>query len=117
MGGMKFLVLLVMLVMPSVAKERTWVPAMVESSSRALYNGGGVGPYMDATQQSVRESIYLDAGEWLYHVTWIVTARGTLNLRDGAKIEVAEEGKKLLLRVNGKEHKLNIEERSRGKKK
>jgi hypothetical protein len=115
---MKLFLVLALLALPVLAKkDLTWNAAVVESSSRQLYNGAGSsGIYSDATQQSVRESIYLDAGEWLYHVTQIVTTRGTLNLPDGARVEVAEDGKQLILRVNGKQHKLHIEQKSHGKK-
>jgi hypothetical protein len=115
---MKVMMVLCVLVWPCAAKkELTWTPAVVESSSRKLYSGGSVSGSTEPTLQSIRESIYLDAGAWLYHVTQIVTARGALNLPDGARVEVAEDGKQLMLRVGGKEHKLRIEERSRGKAK
>uniref|UniRef100_Q028H8 MSHA biogenesis protein MshK n=1 Tax=Solibacter usitatus (strain Ellin6076) TaxID=234267 RepID=Q028H8_SOLUE len=114
---MRLLLLLALLAAPANAKkELKWVPALVESSSRQLYNGGSSpGTFAEATLQSVRESIYLDAGAWLYHVTQIVTTAGTLRLRDGARVEVAEDGKQLIIRVDGKQHKLHIEEKSRGK--
>jgi hypothetical protein len=103
---MKLLLLaaLVVVVPGAATKDLTWAPAVIESSFRQADGG------------AVRESIYIDAGEWLYHVVQIVNRRGTLNLVDGARVEVAEEGKHLVIRVAGKEHRLKIEERSRGKK-
>ena len=114
---MRLLLLLALLAAPAHAKkELKWVPAVVESSSRQLFNNGSSpGTFAEATLQSVRESIYLDAGAWLYHVTQIVTTAGTLSLREGARVDVAEDGKQLFIRVNGKQYKLHIEERSRGK--
>jgi len=114
---MRLLLLLVLLAVPANAKkDLKWVPAVVESSSSQLFNNGSSPRgFAEATLQSVRESIYLDAGAWLYHVTQVVTRGATLRLREGARVEVAEDGKQLVIRVNGKEHKLHIEERSRGK--
>jgi hypothetical protein len=114
---MRLLLLLALLAVPAYAKkDLKWVPAVVESSSSQLLNtASSPMGYAEATLQSVRESIYLDAGAWLYHVTQIVTRGATLRLREGAKVEVAEDGKQLLIRVGGKQHKLHIEERSRGK--
>ena len=116
---MKLLLVSVLLALPAAAKkELTWHPAIVESSFRQTSNGLIV-PYERVSAMgdiSVRESIYLDAGEWLYHVSQIVHLKGTLNLRDGARVEVAEDGKQLVLRIDGKERRLKIEERSRGKK-
>jgi hypothetical protein len=101
---MKLLLVLAALVLPAVAKkDLTWHPAVVESSFRQAYGG------------AIHESIYLDAGEWLYNVTQIVNPRGTLSLRDGARVEIAEDGKHLIIRFAGKQHRLRIEERSRGK--
>jgi hypothetical protein len=114
---MRLLLLLVLLTVPAYAKkELKWAPAIVESSSSQLFNNGSSSAgTTEPTLQSVRESIYLDAGAWLYHVTQIVTRAGTLRLREGAKVEVAEDGKQLLIRVNGKQHKLHIEQKSWGK--
>ncbi len=114
---MRLLLVLALLAVPASAKkELKWASAIVESSSSQLFNNGSSpGGFAEATLQSVRESIYLDAGAWLYHVTQIVTRGGTLRLRDGAKVEVAEDGKQLFIRVGGRQYKLHIEQKSRGK--
>jgi hypothetical protein len=114
---MRLILVLALLAVPGYGKkELTWVPAVVESSASQLFNNGSSpGGATEPTLQAVRESIYLDAGAWLYHVTQIVTRGGTLRLREGAKVEVAEDGKQLILRVNGKQYKLHIEQKSRGK--
>jgi hypothetical protein len=113
---MRLLLLLVVLAVPADAKkDLKWVPAVVESSSSQRVHSSASEPYGGATPSTVRESLYLDAGAWLYHVTQYGTAGHTLHLREGARVEVAEDGKQLVIRVNGKQHKLHIEERSRGK--
>src|ERR1035437_3696965 len=61
----------------------------------------------------VRESIYIDTGEWLYHVSQLVTTRGMANLREGDKVEVAVKGKSLILRAGGKRYTTHIEQKSR----
>src|SRR5450759_2676763 len=61
----------------------------------------------------VRESIYIDAGEWLYHVSQIVTYRGMAHVHEGDKIEVAVHGKNLILRAHGKQYTTHIDQKSR----
>jgi hypothetical protein len=107
---MKLLLALCMLALPANAwKDRAWTPAVVESTFRTTDNGA-------LANTPVQESIYIDAGEWLYHVVQTVHQYGTLHLRDGTRIEIAVEGKHLFLRYDGKETKLTIDQKSRGKK-
>ena len=114
---MKLLLALCLLVLPLDAKkELKWTTAVVESCTHELFNSGGIGSYGVAVPQSYRESIYLDAGDWLYHVTQYVNANGLLQLREGIVIPVAEEGKKLIIKLDGKQYTLKIEEKSRGRR-
>ncbi|HEY1494808.1 MAG TPA: hypothetical protein VGF49_09700, partial [Candidatus Solibacter sp.] len=89
---MRLLLVLALLALPGYGKkELTWAPAIVESSSsRVMNSGSSTGNFAEATLTSVRQSIYLDAGAWLYHVTQVVTAGHTLRLREGMRVEVAE---------------------------
>jgi hypothetical protein len=63
----------------------------------------------------VRESIYIDAGEWRYHVSQMVTHRGMANLLEGDRIEVAVDGRSLILRVGSKRYTTQIVHKFRGK--
>src|ERR1035437_8741715 len=117
---MKLLVIL-LLALPLAAgnKPLTWTQAVVESSFRQAHYGEVYHePPVRAGVSStpVRESIYIDAEEWLYHVSQIVTTRGLANLCEGAKIEAAANGKTLRLRVRGKHYPTHIEQKSRGGK-
>jgi len=112
------LTLLVLLPLSAKKKELVWEHAVIESNLRQL-DRGPMAPFdgrLDAYTATVRESIYIDAGEWLYHVTRTVTTRGTLNLRDGAKVDVAEDGKSLIIRAGNKQHTFHIEQRSKAGK-
>jgi hypothetical protein len=107
---MKLLLALCLLALPASAwKDRAWTRAVVESSFRTDNDAL-------ANIRAVHESIYIDAGEWLYHVAQTVHVYGALNLRDGTRIEIAVEGKHLYLRYAGKVTKLAIDQKSRGKK-
>src|ERR1039458_4733449 len=64
----------------------------------------------------VRESIYIDAGEWQYHVSQTVTSRRIANLREGDRIEVAVNGRSLILRVGSKRYTTQIVQKSRADK-
>ncbi len=116
---MKLVILTLLVLLPLYPKKKglVWQQAVIESNLQQL-DRRDVMPFdpLIANAATVHESIYIDAGEWLYHVTRTVTARGTLNLRDGAKIDVAEDGKNLIVRAGKKEHTFHIEERSRGGK-
>ena len=114
------------LVMPLIAlplaagnKPLTWTEAVVESSFRQT-NYGEVYREPEVLGRPrntpARESIYIDAGEWLYHVSQIVTTRGMANLREGDRIEVAVKGKNLILRARGRQYTTHIEMKSRGGK-
>lgn len=111
---------LLLLALPAAAKkDLVWTPAIIESSFRQVYNGRDYVPYTVAgplADRAIRESIYIDAGEWLYHVIQVVHQNGILNLRDGMRVEVAVEGRHLYLRYAGKERKLELQQKSRGKK-
>ena len=63
----------------------------------------------------VRESIYIDAGEWRYLVSQMVTHRGMANLLEGDRIEVAVDGRSLILRVGSKRYTTQIVHKFRGK--
>jgi hypothetical protein len=106
--------------LPAAAKkDLVWTPAVVESTFRESFDGRDYRPYVAVGPManiSVRESIYIDAGEWLYHVTQTVHSNGMLNFHDGARIEVALDGKHLILRYGGKQRRLAIDQKSRGKK-
>jgi hypothetical protein len=116
----KLVFVLCLLALPAAAKkDLVWTPAIIESSFREAYNGHTYVPYTfqpSISNVSVRESIYIDAGEWLYHVIQIVHSNGLLKLSDGARVEIAVDGKRLYLRYGGKERKLEIEQKSHGKK-
>ena len=116
----KLLLVFCLFALPASAKkDLVWAPAVIESSFREIYNGSSYIPYTPGgavADVAVRESIYIDAGEWLYHVVQIVHQKGMLRLPDGARVEVAAEGKSLYLRYYGKERKLELKEKSRGKK-
>lgn len=117
---MKLLILILLALAPLSAgkKDLVWEHAVVESNFRQLDHGapmpfdGRQGAYV----ATVHESIYIDAGEWLYHVTRTVTSRTTFDLRDGAKIDVAQDGKNLLMRVGSKQYSAHIEQKSRAGK-
>ena len=107
---MKLLFALCLLAFPAATwKDRVWTPAIVESTFRTADRGA-------LADTPVRESIYIDAGEWLYHVAQTVHLLGALNLREGARIDIAVEGKHLYLRHAGKVTRLAIDQKSRGKK-
>ena len=117
---MKLLVILILALPLSAGNTPlTWTQAVVESSFRVAHYGEVYHePPVRAGVSStpVRESIYIDAGPWLYHVSQIVTTRGMANLHEGDKIEVAVKGKSLILRVRGKQYTTRIEQKSRSGK-
>ncbi len=113
---MKLLILTLLVLLPLFPKKKglAWEHAVIESNLKQLDRRDAM-PFdpLIANAATVHESVYIDAGEWLYHVTRTVTTRGTLNLPDGAKLDVAEDGKNLIMRVGKKEYTFHIEERSR----
>ena len=116
---MKLLVVLT-LALPLAAGKTplTWTQAVVESSlSQAhygeLYHEPAVCYKRSLTP--VRESIYIDAGEWRYHVSQMVTNRQMASLREGDRIEVAVNGRSLILRVGSKRYTTQIVHKFRGK--
>lgn len=115
---MKILICLVMALAPLCAakKVRNWEQAKVESCfEQVLYGSRYVryDPSMAGYTGSVHESIYINAGDWLYHVSREVGRHAILRLEDGARIEVAVEGKTLLIRVGGKQYSARIEQKLR----
>jgi hypothetical protein len=117
---MKLLVIL-LLALPLAAGNipLTWTQAVVESSFRVAHYGEVYHEPAVRARRSVtpvRESIYIDAGEWLYHVSQIVTYRGMAHVHEGDKIEVAVHGKNLILRAHGKQYTTHIEQKSRADK-
>ena len=114
---MRLLCLCVLLAGAAAAakKERVWVPAVVEETFLHA-NGAVYVPGSGPSPRTVKESIYVDAGEWLYNVARVVLARSALNLQPGARIEVAVDGKHLILRLGDKEFSTSIEHKSKGKK-
>jgi len=95
-------------------KDLVWVAATVESIAQQVNGSPGV-PYDQRAAfrgEMVMESIYLDAGEWLYHVTRVTNPQSRLKLREGGRIEVAEDGKKLILRFGAKQYSTNVDQKS-----
>jgi hypothetical protein len=114
---MKLLVVLLLLALPLFARKTplSWTQAVVESGFRQAHYGEVYHQPPVRYRRSVtpvRESIYIDAGEWLYHVSH-PTTRGMANLREGDKLEVAVNGRRLILRVGGKRYTTHIVQRSR----
>ena len=115
---MKTLICVVAMLAPLWAAKKvlTWEPAKVESSFHQVLNGAVYIPYNRARLEvttAVHESIYIDAGEWLYKVTREVTPRAILQLPDETKIEVAVDGKTLVMRIGGKQYHARIEQKTR----
>ena len=109
------LVVILLLAPVLVAGNRpplAWTGGVVESSFRVaqVYSEPAVRSKLGTP---VRESIYLNTGEWLYHVSQVVPIKGMANLRDGDKIAVAIKGKTLLLRAGKKQYTTHIEQKSR----
>ena len=112
---MKVFVLLV-LALPLAAGKTplAWSQAVVESGSLhvqygALYHEPA--PCHKRSVTPVRENIYIDAGDWLYHVSH-VTTRWMANLHEGDKLQVAVDGRSLILRVGRKRYTTQIVERN-----
>ena len=111
---MKLLVVLVLALPLAAGKDPLiWTPAVVESSVRHEHHGRGSLEYPGPL--FARESTYIDAGEWLYHVNQSVNP-GMAHLREGDKIEVAVDGRKLLLRIGGKRYTTYIQQKNRADK-
>jgi hypothetical protein len=109
-----FVVLLLALPLAAGKTPLTWSQAVVESGSRhvqygALYHEPA--PCHKRSVTPVRENIYIDAGEWLYHVSHSTT-RWMANLREGDKLQVAVNGRSLILRVGRKRYTTQIVERT-----
>jgi hypothetical protein len=114
---MKRLVVL-LLALPLFAGKTplAWTQAVVDSGIRMAQYGEVYQQPPVLFRRSVapvRESIYIDAGEWLYHVSRNVTTRGMANLHEGDKIEIAVLGRRLILRAGGKRYTTHIRQRSR----
>jgi hypothetical protein len=112
-----FVVLILALPLAAGKTPLTWTQAVVESSLRQAHYGEVYHEPAVCSRRSltpVRESIYIDAGEWLYHVSQMVAYRRTANLREGDRIEVAVNGRSLILRVGGKRYTTQIVHKSRG---
>ena len=115
---MKLLVIL-LLALPLAAGNipLTWTQAVVESSFRVAHYGEVYHEPAVRARRSltpVRESIYIDAGEWQYHVSQTVTNRRIANLREGDRIDVAVNGRSLILRVGSKRYTTQIVHKFRG---
>ena len=113
---MKLLVIL-LLALPLFAARtsQTWTQAVVESNFRQAHYGEVYHEppvHYKRSVTPVRESIYIDAGEWRYHVSHATTRR-MANLHEGDRIEVAVNGKRLFLRVGGKRYTTQIMQKSR----
>ena len=116
---MKLLVVLT-LALPLAAGRTplTWTQAVVESSLRQAHYGEVYHEPAVCYKRSitpVRESIYIDAGEWRYHVNQMVTNRRIANLREGDRLEVAVNGRSLILRIGSKRYTTQIVHKFRGK--
>jgi hypothetical protein len=114
-----FVILALALPLTAAKGPLMWTDAVVESSFHIDHYGEVYRTPPNHTMLNdtpVRESIYIDAGEWLYHVTQIVTQRGTARLREGDRIEVAVKGKSLILRAGGRQFTTHIERKSRSGK-
>jgi hypothetical protein len=113
---MKLLVMLILgLPLFAGTTSLTWTQAVVESGFRQAHYGEVYHEPAVRSRRSltpVRESIYIDAGEWLYHVSHPTTRR-MANLREGDKLEVAVNGRRLILRVGGKRYTTHIVQKSR----
>jgi hypothetical protein len=111
---MKLIAVLVLAVPLTAGKSPlVWTPAVVES--RTCHEFHGRGPLEYPGTLFVRESTSIDAGEWLYCVNQAVD-RKMARLRAGDKIEVAVDGRKLLLRIGGKRYTTYIEKKTRADK-
>ena len=113
-----FVVLTLALPLAAGKTPPTWTQAVVESSLRQAHYGEVYHEPAVCYKRSltpVRESIYIDAGEWRYHVSQMVTNRQIANLREGDRIEVAVNGKSLILRVGSKRYTTQIVHKFRGK--
>ena len=113
---MKLLVMLI-LGLPLFAGRTplTWTQAVVESGFRQAHYGEVYHQPAVRSRRSltpVRESIYIDAGEWLYHVSHTATRR-VANLQEGDRVEVAVNGRRLILRFGGRRYTTWIGHRSR----
>ena len=112
-----FVVLTLALPLAAGRTPLTWTQAVVESSLRQAHYGELYHEPAVCYKRSltpVRESIYIDAGEWRYHVSQMVTKRRVANLREGDRIEVAVNGRSLLLRVGSKRYTTQIVHKFRG---
>ncbi len=112
-----FVVLTLALPLAAGKTPLTWTQAVVESSLRQAHYGELYHEPAVCYKRSltpVRESIYIDAGEWQYHVSQMVTNRRVVNLREGDRIEVAVNGRSLVLRVGSKRYTTQIVHKFRG---
>ena len=113
-----FVVLTLALPLAAGKTPLTWTQAVVESSLRQAHYGELYHEPAVCYKRSltpVRESIYIDAGEWQYHVSHMVTARRIANLREGDRIEVAVNGRSLILRIGSKRYTTQIVHKFRGR--
>ena len=113
-----FVVLTLALPLAAGKTPLTWTQAVVESSLRQAHYGEVYHQPAVCYRRSltpVRESIYINAGEWQYHVSQMVTYRRMASLREGDRIEVAVNGRSLILRVGSKRYTTQIVHKFRGK--
>src|ERR1039457_2198703 len=113
-----FVVLTLALPLAAGKTPLAWTQAVVESGlGQAHYGEASHEPALchKRSLTPVRESIYIDAGEWQYHVSQMVTQRRTANLREGDRIDVAVNGRSLILRVGSKRYTTQIVHKLRGK--
>jgi hypothetical protein len=112
-----FVVLTLALPLAAGKTPLTWTQAVVESSLQQAHYGEVYHEPAVCYKRSltpVRESIYIDAGEWQYHVSQTVTKRRVANLREGDRVEVAVNGRSLMLRVGSKRYTTQIVHKFRG---
>ena len=112
-----FVVLTLALPLAAGKTPLAWTQAVVESSLRQAHYGELYHEPAVCYKRSltpVRESIYIDAGEWQYHVSQTVTNRRIANLREGDRIDVAVNGRSLILRVGSKRYTTQIVHKFRG---
>src|ERR1017187_7345017 len=113
-----FVVLILALPLAAGKTPLTWTQAVVESSLPQAHYGEVYHEPALCYKRSltpVRESIYIDAGEWQYHVSQMVTHRRTANLREGDRIVVAVNGRSQIGRASCRRYKTQIVHKSRGK--
>src|ERR1017187_3948004 len=113
-----FVVLILALPLAAGKTPLTWTQEVVESSLRQAHYGEVYHQPAGWHKRSLtpaRASIFIDAGEWQYHVSQMVTYRRMASLREGDRIDVAVNGRSLILRVGSKRYTTQIVHKFRGK--